>query len=315
MRRFLFIPNLQIHNANALSSPISIGFPAMTAWMGAMHALQRKIQTLGQCTLSLKSLAISCHSAELQTYKGDSDFEYSIIIKKTPLIFDKKYTSKYPKGMFRNMYDAPLTGDGFIEEARCHLDVSLLIECESLEGDQEALLLAAIQSLVHTMKWASGDVLAVGSCQILHYDPDADGATADLRKIRNRLMPGHVLIERRDLVQQAMQEQQLDALDAVLAYLKVQHRPERDDNGQITWTAQRQVPGWLVPIAVGFQGISDLGLAKNQRDPHTPHRFAEAILTLGQFVMPYRIDAIDDMLWHYQTTQEPDLYLCSNSSH
>lgn len=296
MRRFLLIPHLRLLNANAMNSPYSIGFPAMTAWLGAVHALQRKLKSNYEHTLNFKQMAISCHECQGQFYKGDHDFIHSIIGTANPL--DKNG-------------DRP----AFIEEARCHLDVSLLIECESLEGDQEAPLLAAIQSLVHTMKWASGDVLAVGSCQILHYDPDADGATADLRKIRNKLMPGHVLIERRDLVQQAMQEQQLDALDAVLAYLKVQHRPERDDNGQITWTAQRQVPGWLVPIAVGFQGISDLGLAKNQRDPHTPHRFAEAILTLGQFVMPYRIDAIDDMLWHYQTTQEPDLYLCSNSSH
>ena len=69
----------------------------------------------------------------------------------------------------------------------------------------------------------------------------------------------------------------------------------------------------MVPIAVGFQGISPLGLAQNQRDANTPHRFAESVLTLGEFVMPYRIERIDDMLWHYHVDAEQDLYVCQTS--
>jgi len=40
MKDILLIPNLKIHKANALSSPYTIGFPAMTAWLGFMHALE-----------------------------------------------------------------------------------------------------------------------------------------------------------------------------------------------------------------------------------------------------------------------------------
>ncbi|HNL81302.1 MAG TPA: type I-F CRISPR-associated protein Csy2, partial [Agitococcus sp.] len=47
MRRFLLIPHIKIHNANAMSSPYTIGFPAMTAWLGAVHALQRYVQQQG----------------------------------------------------------------------------------------------------------------------------------------------------------------------------------------------------------------------------------------------------------------------------
>ena len=39
----ILIPHIKIQNANALSSPFTIGFPAMTAWLGAVHALERKI--------------------------------------------------------------------------------------------------------------------------------------------------------------------------------------------------------------------------------------------------------------------------------
>jgi len=37
IRRILLLPHIKVHNANALSSPFTIGFPAMTAWLGAVH--------------------------------------------------------------------------------------------------------------------------------------------------------------------------------------------------------------------------------------------------------------------------------------
>ena len=67
-----------------------------------------------------------------------------------------------------------------------------------------------------------------------------------------------------------------------------------------------------MPIATGFHGISELGEAKNQRDPDTPHRFAESIVTLGEFKMPHRIKSIEDILWRYY--QEEDLYLCQQKT-
>ena len=34
MKTYILISNIKIHNANAMSSPYTIGFPAMTAWLG-----------------------------------------------------------------------------------------------------------------------------------------------------------------------------------------------------------------------------------------------------------------------------------------
>ncbi|WP_228139785.1 type I-F CRISPR-associated protein Csy2, partial [Acinetobacter baumannii] len=47
---------------------------------------------------------------------------------------------------------------------------------------------------------------------------------------------------------------------------------------------------------------------------NTPHRFAESVLTLGEFVMPYRIEHIDQLLWQYHVDLENNLYLCKNIS-
>ncbi|NNP73795.1 type I-F CRISPR-associated protein Csy2 [Acinetobacter defluvii] len=290
MRYFLLISHLQLHNANAMSSPYTIGFPAMTAWLGAVHALQRKLNQQG-CDLNLSKVAVSCHDFNLQTYKGRGDFVHSIVGTANPL-------------------DKDGNRPAFIEEARCHLDVSLLIEIESLPNKKREHLLEIVQGIVASMKFASGDVLSVKNCSVLDFDEDKD-QDKELRPILNKLMLGHVLIERRDLVLTSMQEGK-DALDSVLDYLKVTHSSTQDEEGKVTWTSERKAQGWLVPIAVGFQGISELGQAKNQRDASTPHRFAESVLTLGEFVMPFRIESIDQLLWQYHVDLENDLYLCQN---
>lgn len=290
MRRFILIPHLKIHNANAMSSPYSIGFPAMTTWLGAMHALQRKLNTKGH-DIQLTRLAVSCHDFNLQTHKGQNDFVHSIIGTANPL-------------------DKDGSRPAFIEEARCHLEVSLLIEVDNLGKKQREGLLTILPEIINSMKFAGGDVLAVYDQQILDFDEDGY-KDQELKPILNKLMLGHVLIERRDLVIQSMQEGQ-DALDAILDYLKVTHNSQIDENGKVKWLSSRKEKGWLLPIAVGFQGISELGIAKNQRDAHTPHRFAEAVLTLGEFVMPYRIESIDQLLWQYHVDLENNLYLCQN---
>lgn len=305
MRRFILVPHLKIHNANAMSSPYSIGFPAMTAWLGAVHALQRKLQQQGFSDLFLNKVAISSHAFNLQTYKGKGDYVHSIVGTANPL--DKNG-------------DRP----AFIEEARCHLEVSLLIEYSGEYSEQVA---QAITTQLHSMKVASGDVLGFKALQHLTLE---DGNEQDLKMILGRLMLGHVLIERRDLIQQAMQQRQngqegqgdqqqagQDALDALLGYLTVNHTATEQD-GKVSWSSNRKTKGWLVPVAVGFQGIFELGIAQNQRDNTTPHRFAESVLTLGEFVMPYRIKDIDSMLWHYHIPEAhgdapASLYLCKTS--
>ena len=108
---------------------------------------------------------------------------------------------------------------------------------------------------------------------------------------------------------EAMQ-QGADALDALLSYLTVNHSCEQVENDTVVWQSQRKAAGWIVPIATGFQGISPLGQAKNQRDSSVPHRFAESVVTLGEFVMAHKIKHIDDVLWQYSPDLENDLYLC-----
>lgn len=288
-RDFLLIPNLRVHNANALSSPYTIGFPAMTAWMGAMHALQRHVQAQDFEDVEFKSMAVVCHDFDLQTHKGENDYVHSIIGTGNPL-------------------DKSGNRPSFIEEARIHLTVSLLIEIDDLGFVGFDELKEVVDSCLQgKMKLAGGDILTTdwsSSCELVTVEGNAEE-----RQLLNRLMPGHCLLERRDLMEQSMSEGQ-DGIDALLDYLKVTHASQLDEKEKVTWESSRKTKGWIVPIATGFHGISELGQAVQQRDATTPHRFAESIITLGEFVMPYRLNELDQILWHYDVDAENNLYLC-----
>ncbi len=290
-RSVLLIKRLKIHNANAHSSPYSIGFPAMTAWLGAAHALQRKLLIAQQFDdledLSFPKVGVVCHDFRLHTYKGANQYEQVLVGTGNPL--DK--SGKRPS---------------FIEEARCDLTVSLVLEYDC---DDEADLVDAVIHYLPTLKMASGDIQPVQAEQVkLHQIHD----TSEFHSLTGELMPGFCLIERRDIMQQAMEQGQ-DALDAMLDALKVTHHCEVDEAGKVTWKSAKQQKGWLIPISTGFQAISELGEAQLQRDPDTPHRFAESIVTLAEFIMPYRLETLDQMLWHYHVELENNLYLCQQS--
>ena len=292
IRRVLLLPHIAVHNANALSSPFTIGFPAMTAWLGAVHALQRKVNARGLENMNFDKVAVVNHKMELQIHKGSGDFVYSIVGTGNPLDKDGERSA-------------------FIEEARCHLDVSLLIEYPPIDKDDEEILLGHVtHHLNASMKIAGGDILSFQKPRLYRIE---EGNDTDLRKLTRQLMPGYAIIERRELMIEAMENGQ-DAMDALLDYLAIHHSCEKDDDGNVTWTSQRKTSGWIVPISTGFHGISELGHAKNQRDPATEHRFTESVVTLGEFRMPHSINSLDEILWRYHADMEKNLYLCQQTS-
>ena len=281
----LIIPHIRIQNANALSSPYTVGFPAMTAWLGGVHALERKLHD-GLEALRFVSVGVVCHDYDLHTYRGSGDYIASIVGTANPLDKDGKRPS-------------------FIEEARINLDVSLVVELG--EGYLDYLgdrLVAFVSETLHRMKLAGGDILGFDAPLIASIDQPV--------KLLRIVGPGYALIERRDLMEAKMREG-ADALDALIDLLAVHYRCEKQE-GEVVWQSGRTQEGWIVPIAVGFMGISELGKAKNQRDPDTPHRFAESVVTTGEFRMPHRLESLDEMLWAYRYDDNASLYLCETKT-
>jgi CRISPR-associated protein Csy2 len=287
MKDILLIPNLTIHNANALSSPYTIGFPAMTAWLGFMHALERKLKTTEFSEVKFSGIIVSCLDIHLQTYKGRGDYVSSIIGTSNPL-------------------DKSGSRSSFIEEARCDLEVTLAIECQLGVIDYEKFC-RAIDNSLHTMKVASGDIIGFKPARQMQVD------NHEPKNLTRYLMPGFCLVSRQELMKNAMEDGK-DAIDAMLDYLKTTTDIEIDKNHKVTKSKPyKKEKGWIVPIAIGYQGISELGQLKNTRDETTPHRFAESVVTLGEFKMPYHFDTLEEMIWRYQSYEGNNLYLCQNN--
>ncbi len=288
MKKYILIPELKIHNANALSSSLTIGVPAMTAWLGAVHALERRIRIYDSLNdVKFVKIGLSYLRSDLQVYRGYGDYVNSIIGTGNPVNEDGSRAS-------------------FIEEPRIHLTVSLLIEAEGITGDIEDSLCSVIGKSLCKMKVAGGDILKFKDIQILY----CDESNSSTRKIMSKLMPGFVLVERTDLLIDEIDSGR-DSLSRLLDYIVVHNTLSVTDEKR-EWVKTKEVPGWLVPIAVGFRGISELGKVKNQRDITKPHRFVEPIVTLGEFKLPYRVTSIDEIMWHYEYESDGNFYLCVN---
>ena len=280
---YLIIPHIRVQNANALSSPYTIGFPAVTAFLGAVHALERKLST--DLSICFPSVGIVSHDYQLHTYRGPGDYISSIVGTANPL--DQK--GERPS---------------FIEEARIHLECSLIIEVQDFRESMRKRLPPLVAKHLLRMKLAGGDVL--------DFDMPRFAAIEEPRELLSLIGPGYALIQRRDLMREAMQNG-TDALDALIDLLAIHHECQEED-GKVQWQSKRLQEGWIVPIAIGFLGISQLGKAKNQRDPDTPHRFAESVVTTGEFRMPHQLKSMDEMLWAYHYDEDEALYLCETKS-
>lgn len=291
MKSYMLIPHINIHNANAISSSYTIGIPAMTAWLGFMHAIERKLKVNESLQgFVCNGLALSVHNYHIHSYDLKENAYKSIAITGNPL---KKKGKNFER-------------PSFVAEGRIDIEVSLLIEVIGVNGDNESKLCEALTGITHTMKIAGGDIVAAGKPEIAYFK---DVEEAKVRRLIHRLMPGHILIERRDLLVESAEED--DDLDMLLNFLQITCTAEKSAEGEVLgWNYARKLPGWLVPVAVGYRGIAPVGRVGNQRDSSCEHQFVEPLVTMGEFKPAYRMTSIDDMMWRYEV--KDNLYLCVN---
>lgn len=288
----LILPRLRIENANTVSSPLTWGFPSITAVLGFTHALERKIQEHGQ-QLTCGGVAAVCHSFEAQVTK--SGYEHIFCLTRNPLTKEG---------------DAP----AMVEEGRAHMTVSLLIQlsgesCQGTDSQREDVS-SQIVDLVQTLRFAGGSIFVQQSAKypakLLRWPLDEK----QQKKIRRNLLPGFALISREDLL-----KDKEDMLEAWVDQSSVHYDPPDDDNEE--WSI-RPKAGWIVPIPIGYQAISEVlspGTVKNARDYKTFFRFVENIYSLGQWISPHRINDINHLFWHYEPNPEQGVYRCINHNH
>ncbi|MEY4501832.1 MAG: hypothetical protein RIS52_1722 [Pseudomonadota bacterium] len=306
----ILLPRLKVQNANAISGPLTWGFPSPTAFTGFVHALERKFAA--ELNEGFAGVGVVCHQFDPQVFQPPG--------RRTQVF-----------RLTRN----PVGKDGgtmaLVEEGRAHMEVSLVIAVKDYKEKSKGDYFA--EDLHHA---AQGMRLAGGS--LLHQEGkryqaqwwplagDAEGDAAVFRKLRRRLLPGFALVQRADLLAGHLAElrqtrPESNALDALLDLSRLNIEPvasQSNDAETVKWEIRRK-PGWLVPLPIGYAGISPLyapGEVDNARDSTTPFRFVESLYSLGQWISPHRLDGLNQLLWTQECTQLSDadngIYRCIN---
>ena len=312
----ILLPRLRVQNANAISGPLSWGFPSPTAFTGFVHALERKLKQSGQLSDGFAGVGIICHHFEPQVSQPAGRRHRVFCLSRNPVIAGyKKYEDK---------------AASIVEEGRAHLEISLLIGVRDYFSDAEGQYLAEdLQNAAYGMRLAGGSPLfRPGKRYAASWHPVAGNVaddTATFRKLRRRLLPGFALVQRDDLLKAHLAEMRQTApastaLDALLDLSRLNFEPvvtpasEAGKPEEVSWQIRKK-PGWLVPLPIGYAGISDLyapGQVANTRDASTPFRFVESLYSLGEWVSPHRIQCFEQLLWTQEADAENGIYRCHN---
>lgn len=303
----LVLPHLRIQNANAISSPMTWGFPAMSAFLGWMTALERRLGR--DAGIEFWGLGVICHRCDVQTDGGRYQRRFSLT---------------------RN----PLQSDGstaaIVEEGRVHLDLTVVIDAglsaHNIDEAERAALAARIGAAVSQMRLAGGSILPQSRdtpaprqrAQLLRLPEEADAQRRAFRRLTRDWLPGFTLVERSDLLQSRLAELRAQqpgstALDAWLDLCRWNHHAVREeiadpDGGthSVRWQTEKR-PGWIVPIPVGYAGLEPLhapGRVANARDRRVPLHFVESVYSIGQWLSPHRLHDAQQMFWRYDRYDE-----------
>lgn len=311
----LVIPHLRIQNANAISSPLTHGFPSITAFMGLMWALERKTHAMG-LDLQFNAVGVVAHDFDEQVSKR-RDVEILSLVK--PSVRTKDEVTKLLSG-------AP---PSFVEEGRIHLDISLVFAVQSNALNDPAYTKEIAQktrNLIEDMRVAGGSVVtskASASKQtpyVIAQTGDEAGRNELFQQNKLRLLPGFALVERQDVLERRYKEMleknpTASRLDAWLSLSRINRFWQVDVDGNGQWQHDWQGRGWIVPIPVGYGALTELqpaGSVANARDMTTPFRFVESLYGIGQWISPHRLQSPQQLLWYADTQPESGLYRCRN---
>jgi len=315
----LILPRLQIQNANAIGSPLTHGFPSVTAFVGFMWALNRKFVDEG-IGLNLNGVGVVCHDHQEQV--SHDNYRKRFALARHPV---KKQGG----------------AASIIEEGRTHLKISLIfdvnrvvsspeenlfLQSEDTKRDDLALRLSEI---IADMRVAGGDIISENpTAALLGVPENAEARAEQFMQLSRQLLPGFALVSRHDLLKSRwdkmkMEQPAVSLLDAWLDLSRFTHRAkpvaegqEPPVDGKVEWLSNRpRGTGWIVPIPVGYAALSPLyeaGSVHSSRDERTPFRFVEALHSIGEWVGPHRLTDVDQLLWYPDTDLDKGLYRIIN---
>ena len=322
---YLLFDRVDIEQANAISGPLSYGFPAIGGFVGAIHHLARRLNR-EKIPLSPGGVLIACHRCAPRIFRAGRYSDATFIQSRNPLR--------------KNGETAAI-----IEEGKVDLTVSLVVEIEGARDtvlDDRKMLCQQLKERLMQQRIAGGSVRKIKDVHFYEQQKTSELAYA--------LAPAFVLTDARDEMAVLLEElrsgirhhfmrgkiksvepqtptglppkPQANALDVLLATAQWFNLPP--DEGETAWKSYsiKTGRGWLVPLAIGYQAISrnyPPGEMLNTRNPNYPSRYVETVYSLGRWVFAPRLETsgettLEHHFWRYQPPQE-NYYLFRTSPH
>lgn len=311
----LLLPHIRVQDANAISSPITWGFPAMTAFMGFAHSLHRCLHA--DFGISLGGVGVVCHDYEALVSQPAGKGTKVFHLHRPPFDFEGKRAA-------------------LSEEGHAHFEVSLIIGvhgCRALGSSFLRQIAERAHELAGSRRIAGGSILPANpdcsprhAATLLPWPKTIEKKIRLSRKIALGLLPGYALVSREALLQQHLITLQkkvpdADTLDALLDLARVNidpqsmHRTTTLSGEDVTprWRTRRKLARF-VPVPAGYAALTrlhDPGEVTHARDTETPFRFVECLFTLGQWFGPHRLNDICQLLWYENVDVEAGFYRCT----
>lgn len=311
----LELPRLRVQNANALSSPHTWGFPAMSAFVGLIHALERRLQS-GGFDLQLFSVGVICHRHEPQISRNG--YVHGFHLTRNPV--DKKGETP-----------------AIVEEGRTHLEITLIFGAAGQAATDHHLgtgpdLEAALADILPTLRVAGGSIQPplsrsgkTSQPRLFAVAEDEEERRRQSRWLLRRWLPGFALLGRDDLLhahhsQLRESDPDTNLLDAWLDLARLNWTAHREvsadgEEEQVRWQRRGPPKGWIVPIPVGYGAlgpIHEAGTVEGARDGRTPMRFVESLYSIGEWKSPHRLQTPADLLWYVENQEADGCYRLRN---
>jgi CRISPR-associated protein Csy2 len=217
MSDYILIKNIEVQNANAVAG-LTSGFPAITHFLGFMHNLHRKYAQVNQAkNIQFHGVAVVSHKLQMHTFgKYDERFVQS---KNPPYLQSHNKKESTP----------------IIEEGKMNMTVSLVISMEGYIGENDWLQFKQwLINACYLQRLAGGTILTIEEIERFKIDK-TDSNMLDFRRLKRSLMPGFVLIDRCEYLEEHYKNlkevnEQSELLDAWLDFssLKYIARPQSD---------------------------------------------------------------------------------------
>lgn len=297
------LPGLRVGGANACSGPLTHGFPAMTAFLGLADAIERRQRNAG-AGLRIDGVGVVCHGYQENVYLRGGQRRFALR-SATP-----KPNGSAASVVTKGSIDLDLTlvlgvtADSWLDDGT--------VQNAGAEALREAVLDSRLAggSFDASVRRLAPTVMSLGGCL-----PGSGDAKPFMRRLAQRLRPGKTLVLRRDLLAARDDHPGESLLESWLAMSgqAARWRPGQDSaNGE--WTTAPNKRGWIVPIPIGYAAVSLLyapGELAGVRDATVPLRFVECVYSLGQWIAPGELSAVQSMLW-YRDADADGHYLCGN---